>query len=267
MGSMEWILLYLLIGGVAGLLAGLLGVGGGLVVVPFLAWAFVEQGVATQWVMHVAIGTSLLTIVFTSLSSIRAHHRRGAVRWDLFWLLLPGIALGSWGGAQLARLLDTGSLQYLFAAFELLVALQMGLALIPEGHREIPGWRGSSVAGGVIGAVSAMVGIGGGTMTVPWLVWNRTAVHQAIGTSAAVGLPIAVAGGVGYIGSGWGLAGLPAASSGFLYWPAFIGIVLMSILTAPLGARLAHALPAQRLKRLFALFLLLLSLKMFWGLG
>ncbi len=130
----------------------------------------------------------------------------------------------------------------------------------------MPGWRGNGGAGGVIGVVSAMVGIGGGTMTVPWLVWNRIPVHQAVATSAAVGLPIAVAGGLGFVWSGWGIAELPAASSGFIYWPAFVGIVLMSVLAAPLGARLAHQLPAKRLKRVFALFLLLLSLKMFWGL-
>lgn len=263
---MDWILLYLLIGGFAGLLAGLLGVGGGLVIVPFLAWAFVQQGLPMAWVMHLAIGTSLATIVVTSISSVRAHHQHGAVRWELFWLLLPGIVLGSWIGAQLASEVDTRFLQYLFASFELLVAIQMGLSLLPDGDREMPGWRGNGGAGGVIGVVSAMVGIGGGTMTVPWLVWNRIPVHQAVATSAAVGLPIAVAGGLGFVWSGWGIAELPAASSGFIYWPAFVGIVLMSVLAAPLGARLAHQLPAKRLKRVFALFLLLLSLKMFWGL-
>ena len=252
---MDWILPYLLIGGFAGVLAGLLGVGGGLLIVPFLAWAFVQQGLGSDWVMHLAIGTSLATIVVTSLSSVLAHHSKAVVRWDLFWLLLPGIVVGALGGAQLASLVDTPFLQYLFASFELLVAIQMGLSIQPTAHQPMPGRRGSSIAGGVIGAVSALVGIGGGTMTVPWLLWNRIAIHQAVGTSAAVGLPIAIAGAVGFIWAGWGVEGLPSSSSGFIYWPAFIGIALMSVVTAPLGARWAHQLPAKKLKRLFALFL------------
>lgn len=263
---MDWILLYLLIGGFAGLLAGLLGVGGGLLIVPFLAWCFVEQGFNSAWIMHLAVGSSLATIVVTSISSVRAHHRRAAVRWDLFWLLLPGIVIGAFAGAQLARIVDTAFLRYLFASFELLVAIQMGFGIQPAAHRTVPGWRRSGAAGGVIGALSALVGIGGGTMTVPWLLWNRIAMHQAIGTSAAVGLPIAVAGAAGFVWAGWGQVGLPGWSSGFIYWPAFLGIAMMSVLTAPLGAHWAHQLPARRLKRLFALFLLGLALKMFWGL-
>ena len=256
------IVLYLLIGGFAGMLAGLLGVGGGLVIVPFLAWAFVQQEMAQEWVMHLAIGTSLATIVVTSISSVVTHHRRDAVRWDLFWLLLPGIVLGGWVGAQWARGVDSGFLQYLFACFELLVAIQMGFGLQPVAMHAMPGWRGNSVAGGVIGSVSVLVGIGGGTMTVPWLLWNRISVHQAVATSAAVGLPIAISGGIGFVWAGWGAAGLPVWSSGFVYWPAFVGIVAMSVVMAPLGARFAHQLPAKQLKRVFALFLFLLSLWM-----
>lgn len=262
---MEHILLYLLVGGLAGILAGLLGVGGGLVIVPFLAWIFLEQWGDFPWLMHLAIGTSLATIVVTSLSSIMAHQRRGAVRWDLFRLLIPGILLGGWIGAVAARWIDTRSLQTFFAFFELLVALQMGLNLRPRAHGELPGRIGNGLAGGVIGGVSALVGIGGGTMTVPWLLWHRVGVHQAVGTSAAVGLPIAIAGGAGFVWGGWGVHGLPQWSSGFIYWPALLGIVVMSAAMAPLGARLAHWLPAQQLKRLFALFLLFLSIRMFLG--
>ncbi|MBT3197377.1 MAG: sulfite exporter TauE/SafE family protein [Gammaproteobacteria bacterium] len=259
----ELILLYLLIGGVAGLLAGLLGVGGGLVIVPFLYWAFTEQGLPIDWIMHLSIGTSLATITCTSLSSVSAHHHHKAVRWDLFRLLLPGILLGGWLGGVVARQIETDTLQIFFALFELLVAIQMGLGLRPDGEHKPVGWRGNGVAGGLIGVVSALVGIGGGTMTVPWLVWNRVVVHQAIGTSAAVGLPIAIAGSAGFIWSGWEVEALPRWSSGFVYWPAFAGIVVMSVLAAPLGARLAHHLPAKRLKQLFALLLLLLSVRMF----
>ncbi len=262
---MEHILLYLLVGGLAGILAGLLGVGGGLVIVPFLAWIFLQHMGETPWLMHLAIGTSLATIVVTSLSSIAAHHGRGAVRWDLFRLLIPGILLGGWIGAVAARSIDTHALQTFFAFFELMVALQMGLDLRPRAHGKLPGRIGNALAGGVIGAVSALVGIGGGTMTVPWLLWHRVRVHQAVGTSAAVGLPIAIAGGAGFLWGGWGIPGLPQWSSGFIYWPAFLGIVVMSAAMAPLGARLAHWLPALQLKRLFALFLLFLSIRMFLG--
>ncbi|MBC8520156.1 MAG: sulfite exporter TauE/SafE family protein [Gammaproteobacteria bacterium] len=260
---MESIALYLLVGAFAGLLAGLLGVGGGLVIVPFLLWIFQQQLGSSPWLMHLAIGTSLATIVITSISSVSAHDRRGAVRWDLFWLLVPGIVLGGWFGAQFAKQVNSDSLRIFFALFELLVAIQMGFNLGPRVHGEIPGRILNGLAGVVIGAISALVGIGGGTMTVPWLVWHRVKIHQAVGTSAAVGLPIAVAGGVGFIWSGLGVDGLPIWSSGFIYWPAFFGIIVMSAFAAPVGARLAHRLPAERLKQLFALFLLFLSIRMF----
>ena len=262
---MDAILLYLLIGGFAGVMAGLLGVGGGLIIVPFLYWSFQQQGMAGEWLMHLAVGTSLATIVVTSLSSIWAHRRRGSVRWDLFWRLVPGIVVGVWLGSGLVPAIDNGVLQRFFAIFELLVALQMAFSWRPAAHQQMPGRLGSAVGGGVIGLVSALVGIGGGSMTVPWLVWFRTQIHQAIGTSAAVGLPIALVGSAGFVWFGWGQTGLPVGSSGFIYWPAFWGIVVMSALMAPVGAYLAHRMGEVRLKRLFALCLLLLSGGMFWG--
>lgn len=262
---MDAILLYLLIGSFAGVMAGLLGVGGGLIIVPFLYWSFQQQGMVGEWLMHLAVGTSLATIVVTSLSSVWAHQRRGSVRWDLFWLLVPGIIVGVWLGSGLAPEIGNRALQRFFALFELLVALQMAFNWRPAAHQQMPGRLGSAVGGGVIGGVSALVGIGGGTMTVPWLVWFRTQIHQAVGTSAAIGLPIALVGSVGFVWFGWGQSGLPLGSSGFIYWPAVGGIVVMSALTAPLGAHLAHRMDEKRLKRLFALFLLLLSLWMFLG--
>lgn len=260
---MEPIVLYLLVGAFAGLLAGLLGVGGGLIIVPFLFWIFQQQIGLSSWLMHLAIGTSLATIVVTSISSVSAHHRKGAVRWDLFWLLVPGIILGGWFGAQFAKHVNSDSLRLFFALFELMVAIQMWFSIRPKTHGEIPGRLLNGLAGVVIGAVSVLVGIGGGTMTVPWLVWHRVNMHQAVGTSAAVGLPIAIAGGVGFVWSGLGVGDLPEWSSGFVYWPAFLGIVVISAFTAPVGARLAHLLPADRLKQMFALFLLFLSVRMF----
>ncbi|WP_127478355.1 sulfite exporter TauE/SafE family protein [Sulfurivermis fontis] len=257
----EW-LIYLALGAFAGTLAGMLGVGGGLVIVPVLAWAFAGLAFDQGVIMHLAVGTSLATIVFTSLSSVRAHHRRGAVRWPAVWQLLPGIVLGVFLGALLAAGLPTAALRNVFGVFELLVAAQMGFSLLPEAHRALPGRIGMSAAGTVIGGVSAIVGIGGGTLTVPFLLWCGVAMRQAVATSAACGLPIAVAGAVAFAWTGSGNAGLPAQALGYLYLPALFGIAVSSILFAPLGAWLAHSLPTTALKRFFALFLALLGVRM-----
>ncbi len=259
---LEALPVYLAVGAFAGLLAGLFGVGGGLVIVPVLALVFDAQGVDSGVLMHLAVGTSLATIVFTSLSSVHAHHRRGAVLWRQFARLLPGIVIGAWLGSAIADLLPGDSLRRIFGIFELLVAVQMGLALRPAPHRELPGLPGMSVAGTVIGAVSAIVGIGGGTLTVPFLTWCNVAMRQAVATSAACGLPIALAGAIGFLTVGWGDPRLPERATGFVYWPAWAGIVAASVFLAPLGARIAHALPGDRLKRGFALFLAVLGIRM-----
>ncbi len=253
---------YLLLGVAAGLLAGMLGVGGGLVIVPALLWLFVQQGFDGSVLMHLALGTSLATIVLTSLSSIRAHQRRGAVVWPVVGRLTPGIVLGAWLGAAIAHLLPTHTLRTLFGVFELLVAAQLALELSPSPHRQLPGSSATAAVGGVIGTVSAIVGIGGGTLTVPFLVWCNVELRRAIATSAACGLPIALAGAIGFVVSGWQHPALPPASSGYLHWPALSGIALTSMLMAPLGARLAHTLPVATLKRLFALFLALLGIRL-----
>ena len=257
----EW-LIYLALGAFAGTLAGLLGVGGGLVIVPVLASVFAAQGIDAGVIMHLAIGTSLATIVFTAISSVRAHHRRGAVQWRLMRQLVPGIVVGAWLGAMAADLLPTTALRSIFGVFELLIAAQIGFALLPEGHRELPRRLGMGVAGAVIGGVSAIIGIGGGSLTVPFLAWCSVDVRQAVATSAATGLPIAVAGALGFVAAGWDAVHLPAGSFGFIYLPALAGIVLTSVLCAPLGARFAHTLPTATLKRIFALFLLVLGVHM-----
>lgn len=262
---MSGLLLYLATGAVAGLLAGLFGVGGGLIIVPALAFSFASLGFDNLVLMHLAVGTSLATIVFTSLSSIWAHHRRGAVDWPTVFRLTPGIVLGALGGAVLARFIPSDALRTVFSIFELAVALQLALNLKPSPHRALPGRTGSTLAGGVIGMISALVGVGGGTLTVPFLLWCNVVMQRAVATSAACGLPIALAGAIGFLAAGWGVVGLPRGSSGYLYWPAFVGVVAASVLFAPLGARLAHTLPAARLKRLFSLLLLLLGLRMFVG--
>ncbi len=258
---------YLLLGAFAGTLAGLLGVGGGLVIVPVLAVVFARAGLDAGLIMHMAIGTSLATIIATSVSSTYAHHRRGAVLWAAFLSLVPGIILGAWLGAGIAHGLSTAALGAVFGVFELLVAAQMAFGLRPAPHRQLPGPVGTTVAGGIIGTVSAIVGIGGGTLTVPFLSWCNVPIRNAVATSAACGLPIAVAGMIGYVVAGWGAADLPAWSTGYIYWPAFAGIVATSLLFAPLGAKLAHTVPTGVLKRIFALFLAGLGLYMLFFRG
>lgn len=260
---MEAILLYLAVGAFAGLLAGLFGVGGGLVIVPVLVYVFTSQGMDPAVLVHVAVGTSLATIVFTSISSVRAHHQRGAVLWNVFWRLAPGIVIGALVGALIADWMSSNLLRRFFAVFEWLVAAQLLAGFKPKPHRSLPGKAGLFTAGNVIGTVSSIVGIGGGTLTVPFLVWSNIDMRQAVATSSACGLPIAIAGATGFVITGWGETGLPPWSTGFLYWPAFAGVVVASVLVAPLGARLAHWLDPAKLKRLFGVFLLLLGTYMF----
>jgi uncharacterized membrane protein YfcA len=251
--------IYLGIGAVAGLLAGLLGVGGGLVIVPALVFAFRLQELPPELHMHLAVGTSLATIVVTAIASTRAHHRRGAVRWDAFAGLTPGILLGALAGAALASQLPGESLRVLFGGFALLVALQMALGLQPAPRHQLPGRLGLGSAGAFIGSVSAVVGIGGGSLAVPFLVWCNVPVRMAVATSAACGLPIAVAGTLGYLVTGWHDPQLPALATGYIFWPAVAGVVVTSMSLAGLGARLAHSLPTDVLRRLFALFLALVG--------
>jgi uncharacterized membrane protein YfcA len=253
---------YALLGLFAGVVAGLLGVGGGLIIVPILAALFAVQGFAEQHLMQLAVGTSLATIVFTSLSSMRSHHRRGAVLWPLMRQLSVGILLGGWLGGFVAVWLGGLLLAGLFGLFELAVAAQMAFGRPPAPHRRSPGRTRNLLAGALIGAVSALLGIGGGTLTVPYLVWHNVDVRQAVGTSAACGLPIALVGALGFAVVGWGRTELPPGSSGYIYWPAVIAISLTSVLGAPLGAWLAHRLERQRLKATFAGFLALLGLMM-----
>lgn len=252
----------LLTGSIAGLLAGLLGVGGGLIIVPALTFLFQREGFPPQYVAHLALGTSLASIVFTSVSSFLAHHRHGNVMWSVVARIAPGIVVGTLGGSLLAGQLSTWFLKVFFILFALTVSVQMGFGLRPKGARQLPGMAGMSTAGLVIGGISSWVGIGGGSLTVPFLSWCNVDVKRAIGTSAAVGLPIAAAGAIGYLMAGWGRAGLPAYSAGFLYLPSLAAIVGMSVLTAPIGARAAQRLPVVTLKRAFALLLLAGAVKM-----
>lgn len=257
--------IYLAIGLIAGFVAGLLGVGGGLILVPVLSWVYVHEGFPAAFNIHMALGTSLGTIVFTSVSSLRAHHGHGAVRWDVVRRITPGIVLGTLAGGLAAAWLPDLGLRLFFTLFLFYAATQMLLGLKPKAHRQLPGWTGMTAAGGVIGLVSSWVGIGGGTLSVPFLAWCNVRFQEAIGTSAAIGLPIALAGAAGYALSGQAVRDLPDWSLGFIYLPALSAIAVMSVLAAPWGAQLTHRLPVARLRRIFAGLLYLLGLHMAWS--
>ncbi len=262
MVSLDELGLYLILGAFAGTMAGLLGIGGGLIIVPALAAIFVSQNLPGDIIMHLALGTSLATIVVTSLSSIRTHHSHHAVLWPIVRQLAPGILIGAWLGGWLAGQMTTAWLKPIFGIFELLVALHLLSGKQVEEHKNLPGPVVMNSAGGLIGMISAIVGIGGGTLTVPFLVWNGTAIRKAIATAAACGLPIAVSGALSYAVVGWGLPQLPEHTLGYIHLPAFLGIIITSALFAPLGARLTHRLPVQSLKKIFAFFLLLVAAKL-----
>ncbi|NMG65482.1 TSUP family transporter [Azoarcus indigens] len=261
-----WWLSYPLLGAVVGFFAGLLGVGGGGITVPILTSLFVAQGFPHEQVVHLALGTSMAAIVMTSISSMRAHHGHGAVRWDVVRNITPAVLVGTFGGTFVASAVDTVPLAIFFALFMSYVAVQMLLNVKPKPSRSLPGAVGMSVAGLGIGGVSALVAIGGGSLSVPFLTWCNVKVHNAIGTSAAIGLPIAVAGAVGYLVNGWSVEGLPRYSAGFVYLPALVLITAVSTFTAPVGARLAHTLPVATLKKVFAGVIVLLIVKMLYGL-
>lgn len=251
--------LYLVLGAVAGVVAGLFGIGGGLLIVPVLIFSFTLQGMPVDVLTHSAVATSLATIVFTSVASIRAHHRRGAVCWPLFPPLTGGILCGAFAGVWIAGALNGVLLQALFGVFALLVALQMAFDLRPARGRRAPTRPELVGAGGVVGCASAIFGIGGGTLTVPYLHWRSLEMPQAVATSAACGLPIALVGALGNIVSGWNQTELADWHLGYIYLPAFAGIVLTSSFTARYGASLAHRLPQKTLKRIFALLLLVVG--------
>ena len=260
--AVEWLAAYLALGAVVGFFAGLMGVGGGGIMVPILATMFAAQGFAHDHLVHLALGTSMATIVLTSLSSLRTHHAHGAVRWDIVRRIAPGVLLGTFAGTFIAAGVPTLPLAIFFACFMAYVSLQMILNAKPKPSRALPGPVGMAGVGGVIGVISALVAIGGGSLSVPFMTWCNVRMQNAIGTSAAIGLPIALAGAAGYLINGWSATGLPDGSLGYVYLPALLMISLVSSFTAPVGARLAHRLPVAMLKKVFAGVLIFLSAKM-----
>ena len=248
-----------LLGIATGFLAGLLGIGGGMVMVPFITIILTAKGYPPEYTVKMAVATSLATICFTSLSSVRAHHRRGAVLWPVVRRLAPGILLGALAGAQLAVALPGKALGLLFAIFVAFSATQMFLNRKPKPSRTLPGRWGLFAMGGLIGTLSSLVGAGGAFISVPFMTWCNVKIHDAVGTSAALGFPIALAGTLGYVWAGQGAPQMPPGSFGYLYLPGVIVISLASVSLAPLGARTAHQMDTQPLKKLFAMVLYALS--------
>ena len=248
-----------------GFLAGLLGIGGGMLMVPFITIILSGRGVGPDLSVKMAIATSMATIIFTSISSVRAHHKRSAVRWELVRGLAPGIVLGgAIASLGVFALLKGTWLALFFAAFVSFSATQMFLDRKPAPARQVPGTAGLIGAGGVIGFLSGLVGAGGGFVSVPFMTWCNVAIHNAVATSAALGFPIALANVVGYVVSGQNVQDLPPYSFGYIWLPALGVIAVCSVVTAPIGARAAHKLPVKQLKRVFASILYLLAAYMLY---
>lgn len=253
------------LGVVTGFLAGLLGIGGGMMMVPFISIIMANRGVAPDLAIKMAIATSMATIIFTSMSSVWAHQKRGAVRWDIVKRLAPGIVIGSFvGSLGVFALLKGSYLAIFFGLFVGFSATQMFLDKKPKPTRELPGTTGLLAAGGAIGFLSGLVGAGGAFISVPFMTWCNVAIRSAVATSAALGFPIAVANVAGYIIGGLGISNLPAGAFGYIWLPALIVIATCSFLIAPLGAKATHTLPIGKLKRIFASVLYLLAAYMLY---
>lgn len=267
MMDLGWLLVLELIalGTVTGFLAGLLGIGGGMMMVPFMTWILASRGVDPGQAVKMAIATSMASILFTSLSSVRAHHARGAVRWDLLRSLAPGIVGGGLlAGAGLFAVLKGQGLALFFALFIGFSATQMLLDRKPKPSRQMPGAAGQTLVGGAIGLVSGLVGAGGAFVSVPFMTWCNVPIRQAVGTSAALGFPIALANTVGYLIAGRSVPPALPGAVGYLYLPALVIVAAASVSTAPIGARVAHGTDVARLKRLFACLLFGLAAYMAW---
>ncbi len=247
---------YLAVGAFVGFFAGMLGIGGGAIMIPLLVMLFERQGLPREHLLHLAVGTGMATILFTSASSVVAHARRGAVRWDIARAITPGILLGGLVGAWVAKFFSTFGLALFFALLVCTLAVNMLFNRRPTPSRQLPGAAGMTAAGFGISFLSAMVAIGGAAMTVPFMVFCNVPILHAVATAAAIGFPIAVAGTIGYVAAGWGNPLLPHATLGYVYLPALLGVSLASVALAPLGAKAAHSLPTARLRQAFAILLL-----------
>ncbi len=260
--ALETIIIFMVLGAVVGFMAGLLGIGGGGIMVPVLTSIFLLKDIPLEFVVHIALGTSMASIIVTSASSLYAHQQHKGVMWGVVKSMAPGVLVGTFLATYLVSHISAKHLAIFFAVFMAYVAIQMFLNFQPRSSKKIPGRLPLFVTGNGIGVISAMVAIGGGTLTVPFLTWHNVSLRKAIGTSAAIGFPIAISGTLGYLLNGLNAEYKADYLIGYIYLPAVISISLVSYFTAPLGAKLAHTLPIPKLKKLFALFLVLLSVKM-----
>lgn len=256
---MEWILAYLLLGATAGFLGGMFGIGGGTLLVPAFYWLFEAQHLADAHLMHLALGTSMATIVFTSLASLHKHHQHHAVDWQIVRRISPGILFGTMLGATSAALVSQHFLIIFFALFVYFAAAQILLDIKPHAGRDLPGTAGVSLFGSFAGWLSSLVSIGGGTVVIPFLIWCNVPLRRAIGTASAIGFPIAVGGTIGYILIGYPMQALPEPHLGFVYLPALFWAALASVISAPLGAKTAHRINVSSLRKGFAMLLLALA--------
>jgi uncharacterized membrane protein YfcA len=261
---MEWIAVYFAIGVVAGTLAGMLGVGGGGLIVPMMVAVFAAQEFPRAEILHLAVGTSMASIIFTSIASSRAHAKRGVLRWDIVRGMTPGIIVGGLCGSLFAGSLPNRELALAFALVFFVAGALTVLDRQPAPSRGLPGWLGLAVGGFIISGVSSFAAIGGAFMTIPFLLWCGVPMLQVIGTSSAVGLPIAITGSVGFMITGFSATGLPAGSVGYVYLPALGAMLVGSFLMAPIGAATAHRLPVKTLKRILGVLLFLFALSMLW---
>jgi len=255
---------FLALGAIVGFLAGLLGLGGGLTMVPLLTLIFTRQGFAPEHVVHMAVATATATILFTAIASTREHQRHGAIRWSVVAGLAPGIIVGSLIGPQLVGGMSTALLAAVIGVFVALAATNIMADRKPKPARELPGKGGLFAVGGGIGLISSMVGAGGAFLSVPFMTACNVKIRNAVATSAALGLPVAAAATLGFVYAGLGQPGMPPNSIGYVYVPALLAIVAASVISAPIGARAAHRWPVKALKRVFAVMLYALAAYMLW---
>lgn len=267
MWNIEMILVMLAVGSIAGFIAGLLGIGGGMIIVPVVLWVLQMKGLGgIEHAQHLAVGTSFAIMVFTTFSSVMAQQRKGSVDWAVVRRMAPGMVVGVMIGSMLAKRLSNEALQVFFIVFVVLVALKTLTDAKPKPTRSLPGPAGLAAVGSLFGMASSWVGIGGGSLSVPFMLYCNVPVRTAVGTSAGLAWPIAVAGAVGYLYSGWNVAGLPEGTLGFWYLPAVAVLSVATMLFAPLGVKAAHKLPPEKLKLAFGLLLLVIAARMLWGL-
>ena len=267
MWNIEMILVMLAVGSFAGFVAGLLGIGGGMIIVPVVLWVLQMKGLGgIEHAQHLAVGTSFAIMVFTTFSSVMAQQRKGSVDWAVVRRMAPGMVAGVMIGSMLAKRLSNEALQIFFIVFVVLVALKTLTDAKPKPTRSLPGPAGLGAVGSLFGMASSWVGIGGGSLSVPFMLYCNVPVRTAVGTSAGLAWPIAVAGAVGYLYSGWNVAGLPEGALGFWYLPAVAVLSVATMLFAPLGVKAAHKLPPEKLKLAFGVLLLVIAARMLWGL-